>query len=336
MTRFAYSPWPSCSASASLLFTLLAEIYNKLNAGHVAEALSHSTGLAGLVFYLGATGSIMGLAGQADFGQLAWGAALLGIVTVAVFKWVETRATLGERALVTAIETLGNRDQPVCQYAVFHARRGIQSEPCGAGAGRVHHRQWSGKSAGHWLTIFLGNVIIIVLEGGIVAIQALRLMYYEGFSRFFSGDGTEFTPLRLAGTKKRAFGFDRVFLGDKNELVDCFYGLSVVAMIAAGVWLESNPRSLPSPDWLRWGTGEFSGIRSGACRHAVDGRTGSHGRRARRRRGTGNLIGQGPGLDRHRVCRRHWPPSVPVSRAWGGRFGGAGGHCREAGCSVVR
>ena len=56
-------------------------------------------------------------------------------------------------------------------------------------------------TAGHWLTIVLGNVIIIVLEGGIVAIQALRLMYYEGFSRFFSGDGTEFVPLRLAGAK---------------------------------------------------------------------------------------------------------------------------------------
>jgi V/A-type H+-transporting ATPase subunit I len=51
--------------------------------------------------------------------------------------------------------------------------------------------------AGHWFTIALGNVVIIVLEGGIVAIQALRLMYYEGFSRFFSGDGVEFVPLRL-------------------------------------------------------------------------------------------------------------------------------------------
>ena len=57
------------------------------------------------------------------------------------------------------------------------------------------------EAAGHWLTIILGNVVIIVLEGGIVAIQALRLMYYEGFSRFFSGDGTEFVPLKLVGAK---------------------------------------------------------------------------------------------------------------------------------------
>jgi V/A-type H+-transporting ATPase subunit I len=36
-----------------------------------------------------------------------------------------------------------------------------------------------------------------VLEGAIVAIQVLRLEYYEGFSRYFSGDGREFAPLRL-------------------------------------------------------------------------------------------------------------------------------------------
>jgi V/A-type H+-transporting ATPase subunit I len=58
-------------------------------------------------------------------------------------------------------------------------------------------------TAGHWFTIVLGNIVIIVLEGGIVAIQALRLMYYEGFSRFFSGDGTEFVPLRLPSQPAR-------------------------------------------------------------------------------------------------------------------------------------
>jgi V/A-type H+-transporting ATPase subunit I len=43
----------------------------------------------------------------------------------------------------------------------------------------------------------LGNLFILVLEGAIVTIQTLRLEYYEGFSRYFSGDGTEFRPLRL-------------------------------------------------------------------------------------------------------------------------------------------
>jgi V/A-type H+-transporting ATPase subunit I len=51
------------------------------------------------------------------------------------------------------------------------------------------------SAVGHWLTLTIGNVIIIVLEGGIVAIQALRLNYYEGFSRFYRGDGRRYRPL---------------------------------------------------------------------------------------------------------------------------------------------
>ena len=41
----------------------------------------------------------------------------------------------------------------------------------------------------------LGNLFIVILEGAIVTIQVLRLEYYEGFSRFFSGDGRAFSPL---------------------------------------------------------------------------------------------------------------------------------------------
>jgi V/A-type H+-transporting ATPase subunit I len=50
-------------------------------------------------------------------------------------------------------------------------------------------------TTGHWLTVVLGNLFIIVLEGGIVAIQVMRLQYYEGFSRFYSGTGRAFRPL---------------------------------------------------------------------------------------------------------------------------------------------
>jgi V/A-type H+-transporting ATPase subunit I len=183
-----------------ITFTLLANIYNQLNAGQPAQALFDSTGLAGLIFYLGATGSVMGLAGLADFGPPAWVAAALGIGAVAVFKWVETRSSLGERTLVAAIETLETginlfantlSFMRVAAFSLNHVALALAVFTIANGLG----------TAGHWLTIALGNLIIIVLEGGIVAIQALRLMYYEGFSRFFSGDGTEFVPLKLADAK---------------------------------------------------------------------------------------------------------------------------------------
>lgn len=45
---------------------------------------------------------------------------------------------------------------------------------------------------GYWITVVLGNIIIMALEGLLVGIQALRLEFYEMFSRFFTGEGRPF------------------------------------------------------------------------------------------------------------------------------------------------
>jgi V/A-type H+-transporting ATPase subunit I len=47
------------------------------------------------------------------------------------------------------------------------------------------------------LILIFGNLIIIVLEGLIVAIQVVRLQYYEFFSKFFTDVGVEFAPFRF-------------------------------------------------------------------------------------------------------------------------------------------
>ena len=52
------------------------------------------------------------------------------------------------------------------------------------------------SGAGNILIAIIGNVIVVVLEGLIVAIQVLRLEYYELFSRFYTGDGKEYKPLK--------------------------------------------------------------------------------------------------------------------------------------------
>ncbi|PIE33390.1 hypothetical protein CSA56_11970 [candidate division KSB3 bacterium] len=49
----------------------------------------------------------------------------------------------------------------------------------------------------YWLVIFLGNVLIIALEGMVVSIQTIRLEYYEFFSKFFQGGGERFHPLKI-------------------------------------------------------------------------------------------------------------------------------------------
>ena len=56
-------------------------------------------------------------------------------------------------------------------------------------------------SLGMPIVVLLGNVFVMVLEGLIVSIQALRLIYYEIFSRFYNSDGKPFEPAKVVFEK---------------------------------------------------------------------------------------------------------------------------------------
>ena len=51
---------------------------------------------------------------------------------------------------------------------------------------------------GYWVVVVIGNSLVIVLEALLVAIQVLRLEYYEMFSRFYSGEGRAFEPVKIS------------------------------------------------------------------------------------------------------------------------------------------
>lgn len=52
------------------------------------------------------------------------------------------------------------------------------------------------SGAGSIAVAIIGNILVIVLEGLIVAIQVLRLEYYELFSRFYTGNGKQYKPIK--------------------------------------------------------------------------------------------------------------------------------------------
>jgi V/A-type H+-transporting ATPase subunit I len=47
------------------------------------------------------------------------------------------------------------------------------------------------------VVLVLGNLLVIALEGLSAGVQALRLNYYEFFSKFFSGTGKAYRPISL-------------------------------------------------------------------------------------------------------------------------------------------
>jgi V/A-type H+/Na+-transporting ATPase subunit I len=183
--------------AAFIVLTLLASIHNHLAQGHRGRARGAASGLAGLVFYLGALAGAASLAGWGEWGGLAALVALAGLAGVALHSLVESHAPWGERLLVMVIETLETginlfantlSFMRVAAFSLNHVALALAVFALAQGLGSV----------GQGVALVLGNAVVIVLEGGIVAIQAMRLMYYEGFSRFFSADGVPFTPLRLA------------------------------------------------------------------------------------------------------------------------------------------
>ncbi len=52
------------------------------------------------------------------------------------------------------------------------------------------------------MVMVIGNILIIGLEGMIVAIQCMRLEYYELFSRFFEGEGVLYEPFSIKSTQE--------------------------------------------------------------------------------------------------------------------------------------
>jgi len=55
---------------------------------------------------------------------------------------------------------------------------------------------------GSILILILGNILVIALEGLSAGIQALRLNYYEFFTKFFHGTGKLYSPISLSSSYK--------------------------------------------------------------------------------------------------------------------------------------
>lgn len=179
-----------------IVLACLLAIYNRWAVAHYTDAVFGHHGLVNLVFYLAMLWGGFGLASAGAFGWLPLVLVVLSLAALAVRSWRELEAPTGERVLVVFIETLETvigyvsntlSFLRVAAFSLNHVALSIAIFTLADMMGGV----------GEFTTIVLGNVFVIVLEGGIVLIQVMRLQYYEGFSRYFSGSGRAFAPLRL-------------------------------------------------------------------------------------------------------------------------------------------
>jgi len=170
-------------------------IRNRLVERRWGEALFDGKGLAGLALYLGGLES----ARAATLGRFGMGEALamaIPLLVILTYGWNRSSSRGGEKLLVVGIEGFETVMGFIANTLSFLRVAAFSLNHVALAVAVFTLAEMMG-STGHWVTVVLGNLFILVLEGGIVAIQVLRLEYYEGFSRFFQGDGKEFKPLVL-------------------------------------------------------------------------------------------------------------------------------------------
>lgn len=182
-----------------LTLACLMAIYNRLAVGNWSGAILGHHGLINLIFYLALIGGSVNVATAGRFGILPGVLVAASLLTLAAHSWVHQQASSGERLIVVLIETLEtlvgyvSNTLSFLRVAAFSLNHVALSIAIFTLAGMM-------GTFGHVVTLILGNLFVIVLEGAIVGIQVMRLQYYEGFSRYFSGNGHEFKPLRLRRT----------------------------------------------------------------------------------------------------------------------------------------
>ncbi len=179
-----------------ILIATALSILNHLAQGNLAEALLSTKGVAGILFYLAMLHAAYRL--STGYGPGISGVLLLALpLSVVIYRlWTTSHGPLSERLLVVGVETLETALNYIANTLSFLRVAAFSINHVALAIAVFALANMMG-STGHWITVVLGNLFILLLEGAIVAIQVLRLEYYEGFSRFYAGDGRVFRPLTL-------------------------------------------------------------------------------------------------------------------------------------------
>ncbi|MCP4287876.1 MAG: V-type ATP synthase subunit I [Gammaproteobacteria bacterium] len=182
---------------AFLVLINLISIYNRFVQGDIARAVFDANGLVSAVLYLSVLYGLYQIHLNGEYGNSTAVISILSLLALLVYKLIKAQASPGERMLVAFIETFETLTGYVSNTLSFLRVAAFSLNHVALAIAVFALADMMESIQTHIVMVVCGNLFILVLEGAIVTIQALRLEYYEGFSRFYSGDGLEFRPLRL-------------------------------------------------------------------------------------------------------------------------------------------
>jgi V/A-type H+-transporting ATPase subunit I len=184
--------------AALIALSYLIGTVNRWREGGPRVALYAATGLAGTALFLGAAMAAGALAWQVPALRTA-GLVLAASGLVLTFVGFRSEAGSGAAALGQAVIELFDTVVRAFANVVSFGRLaafGLTHAAIGLVVWEGARSLWGpGVGAAAAIAVFVvGNVVAFALEGLVVGVQALRLEYYELFSRIFSGAGRLFEP----------------------------------------------------------------------------------------------------------------------------------------------
>ena len=192
-----------CMGGIIILFGMCVNIINMFRSKQTGEALFGHNGIAGVIFYLSIILVIINVFAKLNIPGFVF-AILFGVSVLSMYlctpltkliegekNWfptngmffVENFFELFEVVLSFCTNTISFLR--IGAFAVIHVGM-MMAVAALSGDGGI----------GSIIVTVIGNIIVMILEGLIVAIQVLRLEYYEMFSRYFHGAGKEFVSLQ--------------------------------------------------------------------------------------------------------------------------------------------
>jgi V/A-type H+-transporting ATPase subunit I len=162
-----------------------------------AAALVAPSGIAGSAVFLGGGLALAGVLSETTALTIAGALSIgLGVLLLAVGFFLEAGrgAAAVAQALVEVVDAVvrvGASAISFARLAAFGLMHGALTAVVWDGTVAL----WSGALAVLAVILFLvGNAATFALEGLVAGVQALRLEYYELFSRVFAGEGRPFSP----------------------------------------------------------------------------------------------------------------------------------------------
>lgn len=201
---------------ALIIIAMFLNVYSSLKRRDYVSGIFGANGVAGLTFYVSLVFGLIGKLAGFDFMTLPYVLALIVVPLLLVFlqeplgklvkgdphwkpeSWGEYCLQSFFELFETLLSYLSNSMSflRVGAFVLVHAGMMMAVFTL---AGLT-----SGLLGGsiYILIIVLGNGLVMVMEALLVAIQVLRLEFYEMFSRYYNGDGRPYKPLQSQSEEK--------------------------------------------------------------------------------------------------------------------------------------